>query len=42
MDCGMPGFPVPHQPPEFAQVHIPWISDQCIKEQRHHFADEGL
>ena len=27
MDCGMPGFPVPHCRPEFAQVHVPWISD---------------
>ena len=27
MDCSMPGFPVPHQLPEFAQVHLHWISD---------------
>ena len=27
MDCGMPGFPVPHCHPEFAQVHVHWISD---------------
>jgi len=22
MDCGMPGFPVRHQLPEFAQTHV--------------------
>ena len=27
MDCNMPGFPVCHQPPEFAQTHIHWVSD---------------
>ena len=27
MDSGMPGFPVPHCCPEFAQVHVHWISD---------------
>ena len=27
MDCSMPGFPVPHHLPEFAQVHVHWISD---------------
>ena len=25
MDCSMPGFPVPHHLPEFAQVHVRWI-----------------
>ena len=27
MDCSMPGFPVPHHLPEFAQVHVHWIGD---------------
>ena len=27
MDCSTPGFPVPHHLPEFAQVHVHWISD---------------
>ena len=27
MDCSMPGFPVPHHLPEFAQVHVYWIGD---------------
>ena len=27
MDCNMPGFPVPHHLPEFARVHVHWISD---------------
>ena len=27
MDCSMPGLPVPHHHPEFAQTHVHWISD---------------
>ena len=27
MDCSMPGFPVPHHLLEFAQIHVPWVSD---------------
>ena len=27
MDCSMPGFPVHHQLPEFAQTHVHWIGD---------------
>ena len=27
MDCSMPGFPVPHHLPEFAQVHVHWVND---------------
>ena len=27
MDCSMPGSPVPHHLPEFAQVHVHWIGD---------------
>ena len=27
MDCSMPGFPVLHYLPEFAQTHILWVSD---------------
>ena len=27
MDCSMPGFPVHHQLPEFAQTHAHWVSD---------------
>ena len=26
-DCSMPGFPVLHYCPEFAQTHVPWVSD---------------
>ena len=27
MDCSMSGFFVLHRLPEFAQIHVPWISD---------------
>ena len=27
MDCSMPGFPVLHYLPEFAQTHIHWVGD---------------
>ena len=27
MDCSMPGFPVHHQLPEFAQTLVHWVSD---------------
>ena len=27
MDCSMPGFPVLHYLPEFAQIPLPWVSD---------------
>ena len=27
LDCSMPGFPVLHYYPEFAQAHVPWVSD---------------
>ena len=27
MDCNMPGSPVLHYLPEFAQIHIHWVSD---------------
>ena len=27
MDCSTPGFPVHHQLPELAQIHIHWASD---------------
>ena len=27
MDCSMPGFPVFHYLPEFAQTHVHWVSD---------------
>ena len=27
MDCTMPGFPVLHHLPEFAQTHVYWVSD---------------
>ena len=27
MDCSTPGLPVPHHLPDFAQVHVPCISD---------------
>ena len=27
MDCSRPGFPVHHYLPEFAQIHVHWVSD---------------
>ena len=27
MDCSMPGFPVLHYVPEFAQTHVHWVDD---------------
>ena len=27
MDCSMPGFPVIHYLPEFAQIHVHWVGD---------------
>ena len=27
MDCSMPGLPVFHHLPEFAQIHVHWVSD---------------
>jgi len=27
MDCSMPGLPVYHQLPEFAQTHVHWVGD---------------
>ena len=27
MDCSTPGFPVLHHLPDFAQIHIHWVSD---------------
>ena len=27
MDCSMPGFPVCHNVPEFAQIHFHWVND---------------
>ena len=27
MDCSMPGFPVLHYVPDFAQIHVHWVSD---------------
>ena len=27
MDCSTPGLPVHHQPPEFTQTHLHWVSD---------------
>ena len=27
MDCSIPGFPVHHQLPEFAQTHVYWVVD---------------
>ena len=28
--CSMPGFPVLHYLPEFAQIHVHWVSDPTI------------
>ena len=27
MDCSMPGLPVPHYLPAFAQTHVHWVND---------------
>ena len=27
MNCSTPGFPVPHNLPEFAQTHVYWVGD---------------
>ena len=29
-DCSTPGSPVPHGLPEFAQIHIHWVSDEAL------------
>ena len=31
VDCRMPGFPVYHQLPELAQIHVHWVSDAIQK-----------
>ena len=33
MDCSMPGLPVHHQPPEFTQTHVHWVSDAIKPSQ---------
>ena len=30
VDYSTPGFPVLHQLPEFAQTHVPWVSDAIL------------
>ena len=30
MDCSMPGFPVHHLLPEFAQTHVHWVGDAIL------------
>ena len=27
MDCSIPDFPIPHDFPEFAQIHVHWVAD---------------
>ena len=34
MDSSMPGFPVHHQLPELAQIHVHWVSD-AIQPSHH-------
>ena len=34
MDCSLPGFPVLHSLPEFAQTHVHWISDAIQPSHR--------
>ena len=34
MDCSKPGLPVPHHLPEFAQIHVHWISDPIQPSHR--------
>ena len=33
MDCSMPGLPVPHYLPEFAQTHVHWVKDSIQPSQ---------
>ena len=33
VDCSTPGFPIPHHLPEFAKVHVHWISDATQPSQ---------
>ena len=36
MDCSTAVFPILHYPPEFAQIHVRWVSDTCkIKTEWH-------
>ena len=35
-DCRMPGIPVHHQHPEFAQSHVHWVSD--VIQPSHHLS----
>ena len=35
MDCSMPGLPVLHYLPEFAQVHIHWVGDAIQPSHPH-------
>ena len=52
MDCSMPGLPVFHYLPEFAQTHVHWVGDaiqpshhkprQYTEKQRHYSANKGL
>ena len=37
MDCSTPGFPVHHQLPELAQIHVHWVSDAI--QQSHPVVD---
>ena len=36
VDCGMPGFPVLHYLPAFAQTHVHWVSDVVQHLILHH------
>ena len=36
MDCSMPGFPVLHYLPEFAQTHVHWVGDAV--QPSHHLS----
>ena len=40
MDCGMPGLPVFHYLPEFAQTHVHWVSDSI--QPSHHLLPPSL
>ena len=33
MDCSTPGFPVYHQLPELAQIHVHWVGDAIQQSQ---------
>ena len=42
MDCSIPGFPVLHYLPEFAQTHVYWVSDAIQPSHPSHWDNTHL